>query len=440
MKNKLFQFGIDAAVAACLCLALLAVVGIDALLNWIQPSHAASAGTPVDTTTPKVVKKAVAKPLRLAVTRPYRENLFGNSGESWDEIGIVLDTLGEGYRRYDLINEGTLRDLGKLKNYDVVFCCCSAVEPDYLAAETLRTYVSEGGTLYASDWRYGLVARAFPEMKPALEMPFSARTIRGPDGKIKPIVLPSTLANGGVFVTDKGSIRAEVLDEGLRATLDSSTVALNFEMPYWKQAAFKGDRVTVLLRFRTPLFKINSIDSGGGDRASGQIKTSKELFQETADFPLLVKFTVGKGTVIFTSYHHGKSHSDTEQKLLKYLIYKLVTANVETIVEDVLSKNQFSPVKSNLFSASKENPVFSKAYHNPEGGKVRFDVLFEESGAELKLEVRSPRGIKREVQGTSSLFVEVPNAEVGDWTYIVTALSVPYENFAFQTRVSHGKK
>jgi hypothetical protein len=441
MKSRFYQFLIDAAVALSLGGAFLAVVGVDGLLNWLKALDQ-TAPTTVEAATPKVIQKAVARPLRLAVTRPYKENIFGKASETWDEIGILLNSLGEGYRRYDLIEEKDLQDLAKLKNYDVVFCCCSAVEPDEKAAEALRAYVSEGGTLYASDWRYGLVARAFPEMKPAPERPVGpGQTITGPDGVARPIVLPSTLASDGVIVTNKGMVGAEVLDEGLRAALESSAILLNFEMPYWKQAAFKGYKVNVLLRTRSQLYKLSGFDGASGDRGGGVLRKSQELASDKeAEIPLLVKFSIGKGTVIFTSYHHGKTNSDNEQRLLKYLIYKLVTSNVETTIEDVLEKNQFSPVKANLFSASKDSPAFTKSYHNPEAGRLRFDVLFEEAGAELKLEVRSPAGKKQETQGSKSVFIEVPDAEPGDWTYTVTALSVPYENFAFQTRVSHGKR
>jgi hypothetical protein len=145
--------------------------------------------------------------------------------------------------------------------------------------------------------------------------------------------------------------------------------------------------------------------------------------------------------VIFTSYHHGKSHSENEKKLLKYLVFSLVTARVETeIIETMQQGGQFSPAKSNLFSASKESSKVTYIYQNPKAGKLRFDLGFASEGADLKLTVKSPKGQVYEDKGSSSFAVEVSNAEVGDWTYTVTALSVPHENFAFVVSVANGKK
>ena len=103
-------------------------------------------------------------------------------------------------------------------------------------------------------------------------------------------------------------------------------------------------------------------------------------------------------------------------------------------------KNQFSPAKSNLFSASQQSPKASYLYDNQKLGKLRFDLAFEDRGAELKLTVTSPRGKVYEKRGTSSLSIEIPEAELGEWRYTVTALQVPYENFAYLVSVSHGKK
>jgi hypothetical protein len=380
MNNKMVLLGVDAAVAAGLMALLVAVIGLDALLTHLYPNAAASSqNAPGE----QPIKKTVSsKKIRLGVTLPHVDQMG-----IWDDVGTLLDSMGDGYK-YDLVNEGDLNDLAKLKQFDVLFCSCSASKSPPAVAETLKAYVSQGGTLYASDWRYDVVAAAFPEVRD--------RNLEGP-GK-------------------DNLVNADVIDPGLR-DIFGQKVELTFDMDTWKPAAFSGDRVKVLLKGRYT------------DRFNGQIRTA----------PLLVKFTYGKGNVIFTSYHHGKNNSELEKKLLKYLVYSLVTAKLQSEIEITQLNSQFSPAKSNLFSASKSDPSVSYKYHSSHASKLRFDLGFSGEGAELKLTVKSPSGKNYEQKGTSSFAIEA-NGEVGDWTYTVTALRVPHENFAFVVTVAQGKK
>ena len=102
-------------------------------------------------------------------------------------MGQLLDTLGSGYR-YTEISYDDLLDGDKLAAYDVVFLTCSGTPPAWLgrrlaptaiaaarassasksrswtsSTKSLRQYVRQGGTLYASDWQFELVKIAFPE-------------------------------------------------------------------------------------------------------------------------------------------------------------------------------------------------------------------------------------------------------------------------------------
>jgi hypothetical protein len=381
--NSKTWFLVDAGVCSGLLFALLAVVGLDALLTWLTPAPLQEEGSPALV----ISSPRQAKRLRLAVTPVYVDQLMG---VPWDDVGSLLKSLGDGYR-YENFPFDDLRDLDKLRQYDVVFFSCGAGSVDPAITDALRAYVSQGGVLYASDWRYKAVAEAFAEVR-----------------------APKLEADGSDPHVD-----AEVVDRGLRDVLGSDRITLRFELDQWKTAAFSGDRVKVLLRGRfSPTNNRN----------------------EKREAPLLVKISFGKGTVIFTSYHHGKHNDDQEKKLLKYLVFSAVTARVESELETIQHKNQFSPAKSNLFSASREAPKVQYAYKNPERGELRFDLGFEEGGAELKLTVTSPSGVVKQQQGKSSLALVISDAEVGTWTYTVTALEVPYENFPFLINVSHGKK
>ena len=164
-------------------------------------------------------------------------------------------------------------------------------------------------------------------------------------------------------------------------------------------------------------------------------QTQQEGWSET---PLLVKFGFDKGTVIFTSFHNEAQNSEVEQKLLKYLVFSAVTAQIENEIHQTMLKGGFSPQKSNLLSASGQAEM-SHVYTSKKAGKVRFILGFQEQGARLKLTVVSPDGKKREMEGTSTLVIEETCPVAGAWHYTVTALAVPFPDFPFTLTVGESQ-
>ena len=91
--------------------------------------------------------------------------LLAVSADGFDRINTSLDELGAGYR-YEIIDDDVLLDPARLKRFEAVFLACADVgEPPENLPKVLRDYVTGGGTLYASDLRYDLMALAFPEFK-----------------------------------------------------------------------------------------------------------------------------------------------------------------------------------------------------------------------------------------------------------------------------------
>jgi hypothetical protein len=136
-----------------------------------------------------------------------------------------------------------LRDAGKLSKYDVIFLTCSGVPETWLkdrigeskragmfeytpneevmreVAKNLNEFVADGGTLYASDLHYDLVAQAFGEF--AERFPSRGKKQDG--------------------------VNAQVVDAGLRELIGGE-VSLSFDQEDWFPAAFKGQDVVVYLR------------------------------------------------------------------------------------------------------------------------------------------------------------------------------------------------
>ena len=374
---------IDAAAPLALLLALCVVF----LLDRGKPRGPQSNVSASEVT--------VSRPLQLAVTPP-----------EYDDMGKLLDTLGSGYR-YTTIAMEDLLDAERLKQYDVVFLTCGGVPREWLGKQTgmgqrdaagvfrarpeivdqlrkgLRRYVAAGGTLYASDWQFGLMAIAFPD--------FVDRT---------------KTARGAMQ-----TVRAEVIDPGLQKRL-GKTIELKFDKPAWQPAAFDESRVTALIRgtYRT---------ASGGDESG----------------PLLVQFPFEKGNVIFTSFHNEVQASQTELELLRSLVFTTVNAQLDAGVRRTMISGGFSPVERNLLSASGNEQRIEDTYDCSGDKSLQFVLGFEPRGARLRLTVAPPVGESISKEGTSTFTIDVPQATPGKWRYTVTLIEAPYPNFPFSLTI-----
>ncbi|HEV7225427.1 MAG TPA: hypothetical protein VGN42_22160 [Pirellulales bacterium] len=388
------QLVLDGALALGLFAALAAVFLLD---RGAKPAAAPADAPKLQVVEAPQPKSAPARKLRLGVSP---------AGQAFDDMGRLLDSLGEGYR-YQKFPLEDLLDKNKMAEFDVIFLTCSGVPVAWLGKligkgerpgtevyeandealkpvyESLRQFVGRGGTLYASDLHYKLVAPAFTDYS-----------------------RPNDAAVGKVQ-----NVNAQVVDPGLRELIGGE-MPLRFDMEGWYPAAFAGEKLTTYLR-----------------------GTYQPQMGEARQAAFLVKFPYRDGTVIFTSFHNEKQNSETELKLLRYLVFSAVTAEVETRVRQTLVRGGFSPAKQNLFSASAGEPSATTTYHAEKAGHLQFALGFQNLGARLKLTVKSPGGKTVEQEGDSTFTIDVPAAEAGDWQYTVTAVKLPNENFPFTVTV-----
>ena len=124
----------------------------------------------------ELASRRKAQALRIAVTT-----------SQFDDMGKLLRSLGDGYR-YDTVSVDDLVDSAWLDRFDILFLTCDAWPGRWHAPggdagkferegvdygtyredlfehlyDNIRRFVSNGGTLYASDFRYTVVAAAFP--------------------------------------------------------------------------------------------------------------------------------------------------------------------------------------------------------------------------------------------------------------------------------------
>lgn len=380
----------DASVAAALAAAVVIVLLID-MTSKRPEAKQPDVKQVITTVTPPEPEPI---PLRIAVTEP-----------EFDDMGRLLNSLGSGFR-YSTITVDSLIHEATLKEIDILFLTCGGVPDSWVdqvigdaergqkkvtvkqelysrAIDNLRNFVRRGGQLYASDQRYLFVRNAFPDSA------------------------SSSHIDSGAAQT----VNADVVDTGLSGQV-GERISLPFDKPGWYPAAFEEERVTVLMRgaFR-------GLD-GGQYRA-----------------PLLVKFKEGEGFVIFTAFHNEKVNSDVAIKLLKYLVFATVLAKTEEKTAQITTSGGLVAKGKSLLSASAADPSVTQVYKCTKAGPLRFVLGFEERGARIKLTVVSPAGQKHEREGTSTFQIDVPNAEVGDWKYTITALKMPHDNFPYSLTI-----
>jgi hypothetical protein len=370
--DALRRLAVDAALAGALAAALLVVVGVDRSATPAPPPD-----IPVQVVErEKVVEQTAPKRLRLAVTPPV-----------FDDMGRLFQTLGEGYA-YDTIQLEELADPQRLSGYDVVFLTCgsstvSGANPS-AAHQGLRSYVEGGGTVYASDWRFQFLEQAFPEF-----------------------INPTGLVRGAAQ-----ELQANVVDKGLQEVLGQQ-VTLTFDLGGWYPAAFQAAGLKVFL-------------TGAYRADNGETQASA---------PLLVKIKCGGGAIVFTSFHNEKVNSETEQKLLQYLVSLSVIERADAKVRETMVSGGFSPRRESLLNTSPGADSVTKHYQCDKPGRLEFALAFEERGARLQLQVVGPDGQVREQEGTSTFKIVVEQAQAGEWTYTLNARQVPFENFPFTLTV-----
>lgn len=334
-----------------------------------------------------------SKGLRLAVTPA-----------EFDDMGRLLERLGNGYEYSEISLEDLLLKQA-YADYDVVFLTCGTDPESWLGNEitggersstvralrpqvvqtlhdNLRFFVRNGGTLYASDWRFNIVKVAFPELVQQIE--------------------------GGAGAAQE--VRAEVVDDDLRDIL-GPYMSLPFDLGAWYPATFRRNGLKTYL--------IGTFMNMAGTRVTQ---------------PLLVRVPFGKGHIVFTSFHNEKRNSENELELLRYLVFITVTARADAAATEMLRQGGFLPQKRNLLSASNENSI-TKTFLCETSCQLQFVLAFEDKRARFRLTVVSPDGHTLTRDENSTVAIDVADGPAGQWTYTVTTLAVPYENFPFTVTV-----
>ncbi len=212
---------------------------------------------------------------------------------TYDHIQDVLDTVGLEYETVNgqAANPSTafLRDPALMAQYDVIFFNCGMsdgwLQHEAEVAANVRTFVENGGSVYASDWAYYLVEASFRDQ----------HVFHGND-----------LQPGAAYAGVSGMVTANVLDPSMQQLLGSNEAVINYDLDSWA-AMVTADYAEVLIEGQYTYYS----DSGPFTAT------------ETRFAPLASRFAYGQGTVIYTSFHNEQQTTFDMDLLLQDIVLSL---------------------------------------------------------------------------------------------------------------------
>ena len=205
-----------------------------------------------------------------------------------------------------------LADMSRMSQYDIIFINCGelwnrmeGVHQSQLDTilSNLQTYVSNGNSLYVSDWSHPFIEKIFPD----------AIDFRGDDTSVSDPRIgyaPQTIA-------------ADVASTEMQGVLGQSTAQIEFPHDgvniinnHWVVAEGAGSGSTIHLQGDAQLCP-SSFNAGATCSSSSGTEP---------DAPLLVTYEDPTGgTVIFTSFHNERQSALNQdmERILKFLIFQL---------------------------------------------------------------------------------------------------------------------
>lgn len=215
----------------------------------------------------------------------------------WDRVQDVLAGIGvdaANITTYDGTGAWSgelLEDFAVLSQYDIIFLNCGVNDSGFrvatetfvntIARDNLRQFVTEGGSVYASDWAYAIVERAWSD---SIEFAGADEAFGG--SKI-----------GRTATAIPGSIS----DPQLAAAMGNADIELHYPLAAWVPMTSVAQGVTVYIRGDAPLNDNTTL----------------------TNVPHTVGFNAGAGRVIYTSFHQEPGISEAQERVLDFLMFEL---------------------------------------------------------------------------------------------------------------------
>jgi len=240
------------------------------------------AGVPIGSQSLLIQKGLFKSIVVLTVSEGATVNVPSTHLESTGKLGFVYGSYDNiqhiirnnlGYS-IDSLNILDLRNAALLSNYKAIFINCGADEVliyDGKGMDALKTYIQNGGSVYASDWAGEFVEFMFPDKL--------------------------NIETTGIDQV----ITANIIDANLKNFIGKETVAINYDLGGWGEISVVGQSVTTLLSADYKDYMGNNL-------------TNK---------PLAILFSYGSGKVIYTSFHNEANVTSDAVKVLIGFLYSL---------------------------------------------------------------------------------------------------------------------
>ena len=231
--------------------------------------------------------------LRLDISSTLYEGFI--AGAVYDE---ELDPDINVLKVENLLRDRNEADRSVMLNYDAIFLNSgvrglgeykyNSVDPDdgflsdEIVLENVQSFVEGGRTLVLSDWTGDLIEAIWPD-----KISFVNEEICGS---------PPCWDSSQVGTSE--SILVDVMDEDAKQDLGTDNISLSFDFSYWTAMSSVADDVDIYLR--------------------GDIEyriSDGEGYGTLEDVPLLVGFDVGRGRIVFSSFH-WRSQNPTQANQL----------------------------------------------------------------------------------------------------------------------------
>jgi hypothetical protein len=228
----------------------------------------------------------------------------------------------------------SLTHFGVLNGVDCLFINC-ADEFRFLQvrnslAPLVRSFVVNGGVLYASDFAAPLLEDAFPD---------AIRFHRAKESD------PESLVSGS-----QETITAEVVDASLRDYLLSAQVQIHFDMSGWYPVQWLTPMGRVYLQDTFLRIRGFGIPDSGAHTA-GEVVVPLE--QQKVVVPIVVSFLYGRGFVVYTAFHNKAQPTEIERRLIEFLAIRPLTMRLSQQVAEEINR----PVEVGALGERKEGRV-----------------------------------------------------------------------------------
>ncbi|MCL2014865.1 MAG: S-layer homology domain-containing protein [Defluviitaleaceae bacterium] len=276
--------------------------------------------------------------LALLMSVAVRQNVYATSGTvirvgvttpSNDDVAQIIRNI-DATIVIDVLNQSAFNNLATLSQYHAIFINCGS--HGAVNTSVLRSYVEQGGIVYASDLAAATIAQAFPGQ-------FSYATNTGTQ-----------------------TITSQIVHTSLASHMGITSLSITFNMGNWAVITSLTENATVYIRGNV---------TGHGDS------------------PIAFSLDHGNGRVFFTSFHNHVQATSDMVNFIEYLIFRIRHIEAERNLIRLADEAGyvFDGMMFGTLNANETSPPF---FYTPQAND--FMLLFDYAMGNFTILLADPTG------------------------------------------------